>query len=157
MGCSLKIGIMDFNSVDILLVEDDLNDAELTLRELKRNHLANNMFHVKDGEEAINFIFAMNEFEQKREMGNVPKVILLDINMPKVNGIEVLEKLKLDQRTRDIPVVMLTSSREGPDIRKCYELGANSYITKPVNFESFKDAIKDIGFYWLLLNQNPGK
>ena len=146
---------MDYNSIDILLVEDNQDDAELTMRELKRNHLANNMFHVKDGEEAINFIFAQNEYEQKREMARVPKVILLDINMPKVNGIEVLEKLKKDERTRDIPVVILTSSQEGPDIQKCYKLGANSYIAKPVNFDAFTHAIKNIGFYWLLLNQPP--
>ena len=96
---------MDYNSIDILLVEDNQNDAELTLRELKRNHLANNMFHVRDGEEAIDFIFAQNEYEQQREISRVPKVILLDINMPKVNGIEVLEKLKSDDRTKDIPVL----------------------------------------------------
>jgi two-component system response regulator len=146
---------MDYNSIDILLVEDNLDDAELTMRELKRNHLANNMFHVRDGEEAINFIFALNEYEQKREIACTPKVILLDINMPKVNGMEVLEKLKADERTKDIPVVMLTSSKEGPDIQKCYNLGANSYIAKPVNFDTFTHAIKNIGFYWLLLNQPP--
>jgi CheY-like chemotaxis protein len=146
---------MDYNSVDILLVEDNLDDAELTMRELKRNHLANNMFHVRDGEEAINFIFALNEYEQKREIACTPKVILLDINMPKVNGMEVLEKLKADERTKDIPVVILTSSKEGPDIQKCYKLGANSYIAKPVNFDAFTHAIKNIGFYWLLLNQPP--
>lgn len=148
---------MDYNSVDILLVEDDLNDAELTIRELKKNHLANNMFHVRDGEEAINFIFALNEYEKKRHICNTPRVILLDIHMPKITGLEVLEKLKADPRTRDIPVVILTSSREGPDIKKCYELGANSYIAKPVNFEAFRHAIKNIGFYWLLLNQQPSK
>ncbi len=148
---------MDYNSVDILLVEDDFNDAELTMRELKKNHLANHMFHVKNGEEAINFIFALNEYAHTRKIDQSPKVILLDINMPKVNGIEVLEKLKSDPRTKEIPVVILTSSREGPDIQKCYQLGANSYIAKPVNFEAFRRAIKDIGFYWLLLNQPPGK
>lgn len=146
---------MDYNSVDILLVEDNLNDAELIIRELKRNHLANNMFHVKDGAEAISFIFAQNEYEHKRKMFFVPKVILLDINMPKINGIEVLEKLKSDERTRDVPVVMLTSSAEAPDIQKCYRMGANSYIAKPVNFEAFAHAIKNMGFYWLLLNQPP--
>lgn len=146
---------MDYNSVDILLVEDNQDDAELTMRELKRNHLANNLFHVKDGEEAINFIFAQNEYEKSREISCAPKVILLDINMPKVNGIEVLEKLKSDERTNAIPVVILTSSKESPDIQKCYRLGANSYISKPVNFESFTHAIKNLGFYWLLLNQPP--
>ena len=146
---------MDYNSVDILLVEDNQDDAELTLRELKRNHLANNMFHVKDGEEALSFIFAQNEYEKSREIACVPRVILLDINMPKVNGIEVLERLKADQRTKNIPVVILTSSKESPDIQTCYKLGANSYIAKPVNFDAFTHAIKNIGFYWLLLNQPP--
>ena len=146
---------MDYNSVDILLVEDNQDDAELTLRELKRNHLANNMFHVKDGEEGLSFIFAQNEYEKSREIACVPRVILLDINMPKVNGIEVLERLKADQRTKNIPVVILTSSKESPDIQTCYKLGANSYIAKPVNFDAFTHAIKNIGFYWLLLNQPP--
>jgi len=148
---------MDYNSIDILLVEDNIDDAELTMRELKRNHLANNMFHVRDGEEAIDFIFAQNKYEEKHEIASVPKVILLDINMPKVNGVEVLQKLKSDERTKDIPVVILTSSKESSDIKKCYELGANSYIAKPVNFEAFAHSIKNIGFYWLLLNEPPNK
>ena len=96
-----------------------------------------------------------NKYEEKHEIANVPKVILLDINMPKVNGVEVLQKLKSDERTKDIPVVILTSSKESSDIKRCYDLGANSYIAKPVNFESFTHAIKNIGFYWLLLNQPP--
>ena len=146
---------MDYNSIDILLVEDNMDDAELTMRELKRNHLANNMFHIRDGEEAIDFIFAQNKYHKKHEIASVPKVILLDINMPKINGLEVLEKLKADARTTDIPVVMLTSSKESSDIQKCYKRGANSYIAKPVNFEAFTHAIQSIGFYWLLVNQPP--
>jgi CheY-like chemotaxis protein len=148
---------MNHNSVDILLVEDSQDDAELTIRELKKGHLANNLFHVKDGEEALNFIFAKEQYEHSRNIGFTPKVILLDIHMPKVNGIEVLEKLKADERTRNIPVVMLTSSKEHPDIQRCYRLGANSYIAKPVNFDAFAHAINNIGFYWLLLNQPPAK
>jgi len=146
---------MNENLVEILLVEDNASDAELTIRELKKNNLANNLFHVKDGQEAIDFVFATGKFEHRRDIYSRPKVILLDIQMPKVNGIEVLQKIKADACTRAIPVVMLTSSKEDPDIKRCYELGANSYIVKPVNFLGFADAIKHLGFYWLLLNQKP--
>ncbi|HEY5405672.1 MAG TPA: response regulator [Ginsengibacter sp.] len=144
---------MDYNLIDILLVEDNMDDAELTIRELKRSHLANNMFHVRNGEEALDFIFAQNNYEKKRKNAKALKMILLDINMPKVNGIEVLEKLKNDESTKDIPVVMLTSSKESTDIQKCYKLGANSYIAKPVSFDAFTHAIQNIGFYWLLVNE----
>ncbi len=140
--------------VDILLVEDSIDDAELTIRELKKHNMANNLFHASDGEEALNFIFAEGQYAE-RNIEHSPKLILLDIQMPKVNGIEVLQKIKSDDRTRTIPVVILTSSKEHPDIKKCYELGANSYIVKPVNFEGFAAAIKNLGFYWLLLNQSP--
>jgi two-component system, response regulator len=146
---------MNGNSVEVLLVEDNINDAELTLRELRKHHLANACYHVKDGEEALDFIFGTGKFESIRALTAPPKLILLDIQMPKVNGMEVLEKIKTDPRTKSTPVVMLTSSKEHPDIQKCYKLGANSYIVKPVNFESFTHAIKNIGFYWLLLNQEP--
>jgi two-component system response regulator len=146
---------MNLNSVEILLVEDNINDAELTIRELKKHNLANNLFHVKDGEEALDFIFATGKYNGTRSINNIPKVVLLDIQMPKVNGIEVLQKIKSDERTKAIPVVILTSSKEDPDIQKCYGLGANSYIVKPVNFESFAESIKNLGFYWLLLNQPP--
>ncbi len=142
-------------SVEILLVEDNVNDAELTIRELKKHHLANNLFHVSDGEEALDFIFATGKFETSNNLNYLPKLILLDIQMPKVNGIEVLEKIRSDERTKSTPVVMLTSSNEDPDIKRCYLLGANSYIVKPVNFDSFAEVIKTIGFYWLLLNQPP--
>lgn len=146
---------MNKNSVDILLVEDNINDAELAIRELKRHNMANNLVHLLDGEEAIEFIFAQGKYNGERTIEHPPKLVLLDIQMPKVNGIEVLEKIKSDERTKAIPVVILTSSKEDPDIKKCYHLGANSYIVKPVNFESFADAIKNLGFYWLLLNQQP--
>ena len=146
---------MDHNLVDVLLVEDNSHEAELTIRELKKHHIANNIFHVKDGEEALDFIFGVEQFAGTRDIQRPPKLILLDIHMPKVNGIEVLETIKKDERTRSIPVVMLTSSKEDPDIRRCYALGVNSYIVKPVDFIRFADAIKNLGFYWLLLNQLP--
>ncbi len=144
---------MSTDSVEVLLVEDNSNDAELTIRALKKNNMANNLVHLKDGEEALEFIFATGKYAGVREIQYSPKVLLLDIKMPKVSGIEVLQRIKSDSRTRSIPVVILTSSKEDPDIQKCYDLGANSYIVKPVNFESFAEAIKNLGFYWLLFNQ----
>jgi len=146
---------MNSSPVDLLLVEDDSDDAELTIRELKKHNMANNLFHVRNGEEAIEFIFATGKFAGTRNILQAPKLILLDIQMPKVNGIEVLERIKSDERTKSTPVVILTSSKEDPDIQRCYALGANSYIVKPVNFEGFAEAIKNLGFYWLLLNQPP--
>jgi two-component system response regulator len=144
---------MDHNSIEVLLVEDNLDDAELTTRELIKNHLANNLFHVKDGAEALDFVFAKGKYVGIRDIRNPPKIILLDIQMPKINGIEVLREIKSNELTKATPVIMLTSSKEDPDIQKCYKLGANSYIVKPVNFEGFTKAIKNLGFYWLLLNQ----
>jgi len=146
---------MNTNAVDVLLVEDNINDAEMTVRELKKNYLANNIFHVHDGAEALQFIFAMGKYEHTRSVEHPPKLILLDIHMPKINGLEVLKKIKADERTNKVPVVILTSSNLDPDIKLCYELGANSYIVKPVNFESFTQAIHHLGFYWLLLNRQP--
>ena len=146
---------MDYNLVDVLLVEDNIDDAELAMRELKKNQANKNLLHVKDGEEALDFIFATGKFAGLRDIKNLPKVILLDIQMPKVNGIEVLEKIKADERTKAIPVVILTSSNQSPDIKKCYDLGVNSYIIKPVEFEAYAKAIKDLGLYWLLLNRPP--
>lgn len=145
---------MNHNSVEILLVEDNIADAELAIRELKKHNMANSLVHVKDGKEALEFIFGTGKFDN-RDISHSPRVILLDIQMPKINGIEVLERIKSDERTKAIPVVVLTSSKEDPDIQKCYKLGANSYIVKPVNFEGFAVAIKNLGFYWLLLNQPP--
>jgi two-component system, response regulator len=141
--------------VDILLVEDNLEDAELSIIELNKHNMANNLFHVVDGEQALEFIFSTGTFADKPGVLNSLKLILLDIKMPKLNGIEVLKKLREDERTKLIPIVILTSSREDPDIKRCYELGANSYIVKPVNFERFAEAIRGLGFYWLLLNQPP--
>src|SRR5258706_4781680 len=124
---------MNPNSVEVLLVEDNLSDAELTIRELRKHNMANNLVHIKDGEESIDFIFATGKYSILRDTSFLPKVVLLDIQMPKVNGIEVLQKIKSDERTRATPVVILTSSKEDPDIQRCYDLGANSYIVKPVN------------------------
>lgn len=142
------------NGVEILLVEDNPNDAELTLRALRSNHLSNSVFHVKDGEEALEYLFGERRHEG-RNVDHTPKVILLDLKLPKVDGIEVLNRLKADERTRGIPVVVLTSSREDSDLIKCYDLGVNSYIVKPVEFEAFVKAVTDLGFYWLLLNETP--
>lgn len=142
------------NEVEILLVEDNMNDAELTIRALKKNNLANKLAHVKDGQEALDFIFATGIYSE-RKMEKEPKVIMLDLKMPKVNGIEVLEKLKSDERTKKIPVVVLTSSKEDPDIRTCYDLGANSYVVKPVAFEAFVKAVSELGLYWMIINQPP--
>jgi CheY-like chemotaxis protein len=146
---------MNLNLVEILLVEDNISDAELTIRELNKFNMANNLFHAKNGEEALDFIFATGKFASLRDVQSTPKVVLLDIQMPKVSGIEVLQKIKADPRTKAMPVVVLTSSRESPDVQKCYALGANSYIVKPVNFEGFAQAIKNLGYYWVLLNQAP--
>lgn len=138
---------MQPSGVEILLVEDNANDAELTLRALKQRNLANQVFVCRDGAEAMDF-FA-------RTTTPVPKVVLLDLKLPKVDGLEVLRRIKGDARTKAIPVVVLTSSREEPDIERAYELGANSYIVKPVDFEAFARAVSDVGLYWLLLNHPP--
>lgn len=140
--------------VEILLVEDNPSDAELALRALKKNHLANRLVHVTDGEEALDFIFARGIFSN-RQVENVPKVIILDLKLPKVDGLEVLRVVKADPRSRMIPIVVLTSSKEEQDVIESYRLGVNSYIVKPVDFDKFIVAVKDLGMYWLLLNQPP--
>jgi two-component system response regulator len=144
---------MENSEVEILVVDDSMDDANLTIRSLKKNNVVNHLFHVKDGAEALDFIFAKGIYSS-RANATKPKLILLDLKMPKVNGIEVLEKIKANPETRTIPVVILTSSQEDPDIQKCYKLGANSYITKPVDFEGFSKAIKEVGFYWMVLNRS---
>ncbi len=140
--------------IEILLVEDNASDAEMTIRALKKNNLANQLLHLKNGAEALDFIFSEGEYAG-RNLVQKPKVILLDLKMPKVNGIEVLERIKSDPRTRSIPVVVLTSSREDPDIQKCYDLGVNSYVVKPVEFDAFYKAITDLGLYWMITNNLP--
>ena len=144
------------NQLEILLVEDNVNDAELTMRALVKHKIANEIIHLKDGAEAIDFLFGTGTYEG-RDTDIKPKLILLDLKMPKVNGIEVLEKIKNDSNTQTIPVVVLTSSKEHPDIEKCYRLGVNSYIVKPVEFQNFSKAVTDLGMYWLLLNHPPIK
>ena len=142
------------HEVEILLVEDNPADVELTLRALTSRHLANQLFVCRDGAEAIDFFFGAGP-NTLREIGVAPKVILLDLNLPKVDGLEVLRRLRDDERTRAIPVVVLTSSAEQPDIATAYRLGANSYIVKPVDFEAFSRAVSDLGLYWLLVNRPP--
>ncbi len=143
---------MNPNEVEILLVEDNPNDVELTLRALKKHNLANKVHVVRDGAEALEFIFAEGDYTG-RDIDHNPRVILLDLKLPKVDGLEVLRKIKSEERTKVIPVVVLTSSREERDIVESYKLGVNSYIVKPVDFDKFVQAISEVGFYWLLLNQ----
>lgn len=142
------------HGIEILLVEDNIDDANLTIRALKKSNLANQLFHVKDGAEAFDFIYAQGSYTGRKLM-EMPKVIFLDLKMPKVDGMEVLRKLKADELTKDIPIVILTSSKEDPDIKTCYDLGANSYIVKPVEFENFYETVSQLGMYWLMINQPP--
>ncbi len=139
------------NEVEILLVEDNVHDAELTIRALKRRHLTNKLIHVKDGAEALDFIFGTGQYAG-RDISQRPKVMLLDLKLPKVDGLEVLRAMKSDQRTKTIPIVVMTSSQEQRDIVETYQLGVNSYVVKPVDFEGFSKAVSELGCYWVLLN-----
>ena len=143
---------MDANDVEILLVEDNPNDVELTLDALRGPETSKHIFVVRDGAEALDFVFATGEYTA-RQVENSPKVIFLDLKLPKVDGLEVLRRIKGDPRTRKIPVVMLTSSREERDMVQSYEVGANSYIVKPVDFEQFNESVRSLGLYWLLINE----
>jgi len=145
---------MSENKIEILLVEDNPHDAEMTIRALKKVNLSNKLIHVKDGAEALDFIFAKGAFSD-RHIENKPRVILLDIKMPKVDGIEVLRQIKLNDTTKTIPVVIMTSSKEEQDVITSYDLGVNSYVVKPVDFEGFAKAVSELGFYWLITNQQP--
>ena len=136
---------------EILLVEDNANDAELTIRALRKKHLANKVHQVKDGAEALEYIFATGKYEG-RNLQEPPRVIILDLKLPKVDGLEVLKKIKSDERTKTIPVVVLTSSKEERDVIESYKIGVNSYIVKPVDFEKFVDCVSELGLYWLLIN-----
>jgi two-component system, response regulator len=138
---------MSSKVVEILLVEDNPDDAALTIRALKKNNLTNHLLHLQDGEEALNFLFSENQ--------STPKLILLDLKMPKVDGIDVLRMVKGDVEKKIIPVVVLTSSKEERDIVESYRLGVNAYIVKPVDFEKFVTAVSEIGLFWLILNQPP--
>lgn len=144
----------DLNAIEILLVEDNPRDAELTIRALKKKHLANKLFHVQDGVAALDFLFARGTFAD-RHVEDAPRVILLDLKLPRVNGLEVLRTIKSDERTCRIPVVIVTSSAEDPDVRTAYQLGANSYVIKPVQFETFIEAMSKLGVYWLMVNRPP--
>ncbi len=143
-----------FDALEILIVEDNPNDAELMTRAFKKHNLGNNLIVVEDGAEALEFLFGRGKFAQRNPM-NQPKVILLDVKLPKVSGFEVLQEIRADSRTRTVPVVMMTSSHEDPDVRKAYELGANSCVVKPVEFDAFVQATSRIGLYWLLVNRPP--
>jgi two-component system response regulator len=139
---------------EILLVEDNPNDAELTLRALKRHNLANHVTVVRDGAEALEFMFGTGAHSDRQGVAK-PRLVLLDLKLPKVDGIEVLRRFKADEQSRRVPVVVLTSSAEERDIAMTYDLGVNSYIVKPVDFESFSSAVADVGLYWFLLNRSP--
>lgn len=146
---------MDANDVEILLVEDNPRDAELAIHALKQRNFANRLLHVKDGEEALEYIFGTGRYA-KHSVVIHPKVVLLDLRLPKVDGLEVLRRIRTDERTKTLPVVVLTSSQEESDRISSYLLGVNSYVVKPVEFESFSKAVTDLGLYWLLLNK-PAK
>lgn len=142
------------NAVELLLVEDNPQDLELALRALRKANFANRIHIARDGAEALDFIFCQGPHAE-RHITDGPRVILLDLKLPKIDGLEVLQRIKADPRTQAIPVVVLTSSKEHRDLVESYKLGVNSYIVKPVNFERFTEAVRDLGFYWLLLNQPP--
>ncbi len=142
------------NEVDILLVEDNPDDLELALHALRREHLANNIFVVRDGEEAVEFLFCTGRF-QDRTFDHPPRLVLLDLKLPKLTGLEVLKLVKNDPRTKAVPVVILTASREERDLVASYNLGANSYIQKPVDFDQFREIVKSTGLYWIVINQHP--
>lgn len=144
----------ELEEVEILIVEDNENDAEMALRALKKNNLTNHVLVVPDGEEALDFIFARGKYEYRKDYKR-PRMILLDLKLPKVDGMEVLRAMKENAETRIIPVIILTSSREECDLLDSYRLGVNSYIVKPVDFDKFVNAVHDLGMYWLLLNQQP--
>jgi CheY-like chemotaxis protein len=142
------------NAVELLLVEDNPEDLELSLRALRKANLVNRIHIARDGAEALEYIFCEGPYVT-RQIVDVPKVILLDLKLPKVDGLEVLKRIKSDPRTKMIPIVVLTSSKEQRDVVESYQLGVNSYLVKPVNFERFAEAVREFGLYWLLLNQPP--
>ena len=144
----------DYNEVEILFIEDNPHEAELTIRSLKKHNLANKLMHIDDGADALDFIFAKGIYSE-RENSPEPKLIILDLKLPKIDGLEILRQLKAEEKTKLIPVVVLTSSQEERDVVESYRLGVNSYIVKPVNFESFGKAVADLGLYWVILNYRP--
>lgn len=146
--------MQEYDATEVLLVEDNANDVELTLRALKRNNFANNIRVVTDGEEALEYFFATGKYAE-RDIKLTPKLVILDLKLPKVDGLEILRRVKSDERTKSIPVVILTSSKEEKDVIEGYKLGANSFIVKPVDFDKFIAMVKELGMYWLLLNEPP--
>ncbi len=145
---------MENEQVEILLVEDNVDDAELTIHALRKRNLVNKLIHLQDGEQALDFLFGTGKFSG-RDVTVTPRLILLDLKMPKVDGMQVLQKVKSHDTTKKIPIVILTSSKEDPDLSRCYELGSNSYIVKPVEFNSFISTVTELGMYWMLLNSPP--
>lgn len=144
----------NFIEVEILLVEDDPNDVELILRTLKKYNFGNQVYVVKDGEEALEFIFGIGKYAERAASSKNPKVILLDLKLPKVSGLEVLKKVKSDDRTKEIPVVVITSSKENVDLKESYKFGVNSFVIKPIKFDDFAAAISQVGLYWMVLNKS---
>ncbi|MHB8886035.1 MAG: response regulator [Methylovirgula sp.] len=145
----------DLNSrVEILLVEDTATDAELSMYALKKHNLTNNLVWVKDGAEALDFLFARGSYAERKTTSS-PKVVMLDLRLPKIDGLEVLRQIKADETLKHVPVVVLTSSKEDRDLAECYKFGANSFVTKPVEFNEFVDAVAKLGLYWVLVNKPP--
>ena len=142
------------NEFEIVIVEDNPNDAELMVRSLKKNRLANSLIVLEDGEQALDYIFCQGKYAD-RDISRPPKVIFLDLKLPKVNGLEILKQIKSNELTRKIPVIIVTSSKEDPDIAAAYNLGANSYVVKPVDFNNFVETIDRLGLYWLVVNEKP--
>jgi len=143
-----------FDAVEILLVEDNPQDSELIVRVLREQNLANQIFVAEDGEEALDFIFCRGKFSDRNPCKPM-KVVFLDLKLPKVDGLEVLKEIKTNEKTKNLPVVIVTSSREDPDVQTAYDLGANSYIVKPVQFDAFRQSMSNAGLFWLLVNQPP--
>ena len=139
---------------EIILVEDNLSDADLITRALAKSNVANKILHLKDGQEALDYLFSEGKWKGVKT-SNLTKLILLDLKMPKISGLEVLRKIKSNEETKKIPVVVLTSSKEDPDIQECYKLGVNSYVVKPLGFDEFSKTVSQLGMYWMLLNQHP--
>jgi two-component system response regulator len=142
-----------FEQVEILLVEDNERDAELTMRALKKGGLANKLLWVKDGQQALDYLFRSGEFSAREDV--VPRMVLLDLKMPRIDGIEVLRAVKADERTKRIPVIVMTSSQEESDVAQTYELGVNSYVVKPVDFAAVAETVRQAGYYWLAINRTP--
>jgi CheY-like chemotaxis protein len=143
---------MNTNEIEIILVEDNMDDATLAIHSLRQSRITNKIIHLKNGDEALRYFFSNLNGEK---CSDAPKIVFLDLKMPKIDGIEVLTKLKSDPLTQSIPVIILTSSNEDPDIERCYKLGANSYVVKPIEFENFSNQITQLGLYWTILNRSP--